>query len=338
MSSAQPPHDSNPFHDLSGISTTAFKNPYDTLIRACDDDAAAVQEKYTVHRTTRNAQQKAKMLAADFPGVTIDPILARLTDQTIEPGYVDPRHCLVFWGRPTKSVKALIKKVQDQLLTVAPNLWLMPQECLHITALELTHSKTAPEIQHLINCMSTAIPNIVSHTQDHRARLIKPLISYDASAIALSFVPGAGESLPKGRTVKDDDYTYHHLRRDLHHLCTQTGVQVDSRYVVPSSHLTIGRFIVSKDLETAGKPDPKKMERLIKKIEQINALLERDYWPRGIGEANEDVDEDDDDEEEEEDEIEEGGEWLVGKETGLTCRFGTLWYGGGEAIASGKGF
>lgn len=60
------------------------------------------------------------MLDASFPGVSIDPILLRLSDPTIEPGYVDPRHCLVFWGRPTIKVKDLIHRVQQELLTVAP--------------------------------------------------------------------------------------------------------------------------------------------------------------------------------------------------------------------------
>ena len=82
-----------------------------------------IQEKYHLHRTTRNAQQKAKMLDKDFPGVNIDPILLRLCDSTVEPGFQDPRHCFVFWGRPTQKVKEMIHRVQQELLTVAPSKW-----------------------------------------------------------------------------------------------------------------------------------------------------------------------------------------------------------------------
>lgn len=82
---------------------------------------AHIQTKYALHRATRNSQQKAKMLDASFPGVSVDPILLRLSDPTIEPGYVDPRHCLVFWGRPTTKVKDLIHRVQQELLIVAPS-------------------------------------------------------------------------------------------------------------------------------------------------------------------------------------------------------------------------
>jgi len=198
----------------------------------------------------------------------------------------------------------------------------MPQDCLHITALEITHSKKAEEIQQLVETMRDKIPAITDHTFDHRTRLIKPMIGFDASALALSFVPAAGEGLHSGRTLEDDRFTYHHLRRNLYDLCRETGVQVDSRYVVPSSHLTIARFINPKDLaDDAGSPDPRKMEAFIKKIEEINEWLNQEFWP----ECNDKK-------------IPGGGEWIVGEEKGLNYRFGTLWYGGGESVHLGKGF
>ncbi|EUC32051.1 hypothetical protein COCVIDRAFT_107562 [Bipolaris victoriae FI3] len=312
----------NTFEDLSGISTSAFSNPYDALIAACEDDPARIQEKYQLHRTTRNSQQKAKMLQEDFPGVTIDQILLRKCDPTIEPGFEDPRNCFVFWGRPTHKVKDLIHRVQQELRTVAPNLWLMPRDNLHITALEVTHSKTAPEIQKLVDSVRDKIPAMTDYTYDHRARLIKPLIGYDASALALSFVPAAGEGLHDGRTLEDDKFTYHHLRRDMFSLCRDAGLNVDSRYVVPSSHLTIGRFIYSKDFENEqGVSDPEKIKALISKIEEINGWLQKEFWP-----------------EHNNGKIPDGGEFNLGQEKGLHCGTGTLWYGGGEAVHQGKGY
>lgn len=111
----------------------------------------------------------------------------------------------------------------------------MPQDCLHITALEITHSKKAEEIQKIVDSLSDKIPAITDYTVQHRARLIKPMIGFDASALALSFVPAAGEASARGRTKADDAYTYHHLRRDLFSRCQDIGVTVDSRYVVPVS-------------------------------------------------------------------------------------------------------
>ena len=58
-------------------------------------------------------------MSPDFPGVTIDEILANLEDPA-QPDYKDWRNCLVFWARPTASVRAMIAEVQAKLLEVAP--------------------------------------------------------------------------------------------------------------------------------------------------------------------------------------------------------------------------
>jgi hypothetical protein len=198
----------------------------------------------------------------------------------------------------------------------------MPLQNLHLTALELTHSLTQPEIDAIIiHLGNSTAETMTDYTFSHRARLIKPMISYDGAALALSFLPAAGELLPceksesEVRTQEDDSFTYHHLRRDLFNIASKTGVSVDSRYVVPSSHITIGRFLTQDDHDT-----PEKMVNWIKKIEQLNAWLEEEYWPKENGKRRED------------------GEWIVGQERGLDFREGTLWYGGGNTVRIGKGF
>ncbi|KAF2835685.1 hypothetical protein M501DRAFT_997827 [Patellaria atrata CBS 101060] len=312
----------NPFVDLSGVETGKYDNPYDALIEVSHNDPAQIQSRYSMHRSTRNAQQREKLLDPGFAGVSLDPILQKLIDPTIEPGFIDPRHCLVFWARPTQAVRKLISDIQNELLNVVPNLWIMPQDCLHMTALEITHSRTAEEIEALIEVMKPHIREIVDYTYNNRPRLIKPMIGYDAAAIALSFVPAAGEALTGYWDTEDDLYTYHHLRKDLFDLCKSKGVTVDSRYVVPSAHLTIGRFVDAEDTSKDGISDPSKMHSLVKKIEEINHWLEDEYWPKT-----------------DTTEIKIGGQWIVGNERGLTCRKGTLWYGGGgETIQQGTGF
>ena len=96
-----------------------------------------MQARYNTHRTTRNSQQKLKMLDRKFPGPIIDPILLRLSDPTVEPGYVDPRHCFVFWGRPSAKIKNLINRVQQDLFTVAPSKCLL---CSNDISIEENHS------------------------------------------------------------------------------------------------------------------------------------------------------------------------------------------------------
>ena len=46
------------------------------------------------------------------------------------------------------------------LLIVVVDLWLMPLECLHMTALEITHSQTEQEIDLIVQKLSAEIPAV----------------------------------------------------------------------------------------------------------------------------------------------------------------------------------
>ncbi|KAL2221509.1 RNA ligase/cyclic nucleotide phosphodiesterase [Thermoascus aurantiacus ATCC 26904] len=306
-------------------------NPYQSLISACNDDPVQVQSAYETHRTTRTAQQKAKILDPNFSGWELDEILVKLHGPKPDPTFVDPRHCVVFWARPPLHVRELIAMIQREIQTVAPSLWFMPPERLHMTTLELAHSLTEPEMEAIVSTTKQAgVSDIVDYLLTHRARLIKPLISYDASAMALSFVPAAGEGTGGAhphRSFEDDKYTYHHLRRDIYDKAAAAGIKVASRYTVPSAHLTIARFVTQDGFlrEGAAEEDQRcidhnRVRELIDKIEEINRKLQAEYWPK------------------EDSSIKLGGEWIVGQEKGLDFRKGRLWYGGGETIALGKGF
>ena len=201
----------------------------------------------------------------------------------------------------------------------------MSLENLHMTAMEVTHSLTAAEIEHLVADLTPKSKDIADSPHAKRARLIKPMLNFDTAALALSFVPAAGESLSGERTLQDDKYTYHHLRRDLYSAITAAGVPVGSRYVVPSAHLTIARFNTPNVF--GGDPcdegitlDLKKRKHWMAEIELINQWLEAEFWP-----TDNTI-------------IRPGGQWIVGEEKGLDFRKGTLWYGGGETIYLGRGF
>lgn len=225
-------------------------------------------------------------------------------------------------------MKQLVKIIQQKLKDAAPDIWLMPIDNLHITAMEVTHSKTSGEIDHIVKTLTPAYELIADYPSKHRARLIKPMISYDSAALALSFVPAAGE-IPGRRDATEDKYTYHHLRRDVYDLITKAGIEVESRYVVPSAHLTIARFNTPNPfgddpLDRSAGLHMKKRKHWIHEIELINKWLEAEYWPDPASHHGA--------------EILPGGEFIVGAEKGLDFRKGTLWYGGGETIYLGKGY
>jgi len=152
-----------------------------------------------------------------------------------------------------------------------------------------------------------------------RARLVKPMLSYDATAVALTFLPAATEDA--------DAYTYHHLRRDMWELLSTTSttnttasaagkdilgaVEVKSRYVVPSAHLTIARNINRWDVKDGEshheEVDTGKIARFVAALDEINEWLAQNPIA-----------------------------WVIGEEQGLECHTGTSWFGGGECMRLGR--
>ena len=184
----------------------------------------------------------------------------------------------------------------------------MPLENLHMTVLEIAHSKTESGIESLVNAIGDKAVAITNHPRNHRARLVQPMLSYDAAAIALSFMPSAGED---SLSTASPEYTYHHLRRDVHQMSSSSGIDIGSRYTVPSSHLTIARFVTQEDITNKGGGgiDSQRVSELVNGLEEINAELRSET----IG-------------------------WTIGEEKGLDFRKGKLWYGGGETVHLGQGF
>lgn len=174
-----------------------------------------------------------------------------------------------------------------------------------MTVLEITHSQSPEAIPPFLQKFSPQLLQEIcqdaltggSNGKRGKVGLGKPLVSFDAQALAVSFLP---------EESGDGEFGYHHLRRDVWSLATGAGVEVQSRYAVPSAHLTVARFVTREGLEgRAGE--------LVEVIDRLNEWLMKEYWG------------------------EEGG-WVVGQEKGLECRKGTLWYGGGEQVYLGKGF
>ncbi|KAJ3383812.1 transport between ER and Golgi ATPase protein [Entophlyctis sp. JEL0112] len=315
------------FGDFSGIATADFANPFDALLAAASSDPvgacvveqsecacnclqrpltaqAEIAARYDAHRTARNTAQKSKLLSPDFSGFLLDGILRRIVD---ERGFEDPRNSLVFWARPSTSVRDIIAACQAKLRAAAPNLWLMPADKLHTTVLEVTHSRTPQDVAAIVAQLGApAVAQIVGLPRTRPTRLVKPLLGFDASAIAISFVP-----------APDAPYSYHHLRRDVFALVAASAAPIDSRYVVPSAHLTIARFIRDDEFRGAdGAIDSAKVHAFVNAIEAVNEWLIREFWP-----------------------LEDGGsadsapaEWIIGGETGLICRMGSLWYGDGVTV------
>lgn len=71
-----------------------------------------------------------------------------------------------------------------------------------MTALEFAHSRTSEEIDALVEKLSplaeTATNMLYTQRESKRARLVKPMLTYDAAAVALSFLPAVEEEEAEG--------------------------------------------------------------------------------------------------------------------------------------------
>ncbi len=198
----------------------------------------------------------------------------------------------------------------------------MPPWRMHLTTLEAAHSKTAEEIRDILSTVRPVLADTLSQTHNHRSRLVKPMISYDLSAFALSFLPAAGEPAlspapmqpdTAENVVEGDELTYHHVRRAVFDKVQGSGLLVGSRYQVPSAHITLGRYLSQEDHDT-----PEKRQAWVQAIDEINEWLEKEVWDKADGEFL--------------------GEWMVGQEKGLEARCGTVWYGEGRQVMQGEGY
>lgn len=177
-----------------------------------------------------------------------------------------------------------------------------------MTTLEMMSARTPVEVNDMAAFLkeNTPLQEIVNYTLTHRTRLVRPIISFDASAIALSFVPAADEG---------ESYSYHHLRGEVYDIMARAGCQNGARYIVPSAHVTIARFVLPVGTEQRmdiAESLSARAAAVVEKIEEINRVLELESPG--------------------------GGEWVVGQEKGLELVNGRSWYGEGERVLLGEGF
>ncbi|KAJ5964713.1 uncharacterized protein N7479_004589 [Penicillium vulpinum] len=301
------------------------ENRFQQLITSSKNDPKQLQIAYEVHRSNRNDLFRNQICQPGFCEWKEDEILSKILEA--EKGltdFVDLRHNLAFWARPPQHIRDLVSKIQQEIgPLIGPGLWLVPSDNLHMTTLEIRSALSGPEIDEIASSldMSGRVVELANYTLTHRARLVKPVISYDTSAIALSFVPAAGEEDRCECSGNDSQFTYHHLRSDLYNIVTQSGCPIAARYTVPSAHVTIARFVTPNG-SIAESDSPKEVEekasQLIGKIEDLNDELRSNVWRR-LGDPSQ-------------------GQWVIGHEKGLELIKGRTWYGVGDSVVLGKGF
>ena len=185
-----------------------------------------------------------------------------------------------------------------------------------MTVCEVAHSRSEAEIEKLVEQLRPVLGKLEVVLEEkakegRKARFDRPMVMVDGAGVAISFLPSAREG-------EKERWGYHHLRAEVFEIVNE-AVVVGSRYVVPSAHLAIARYVREMGRE--------EVERLVGAIDGVNAVLERAFGSREM-----------DDETSTREGLESDmGSWMVGEERGLEVRAGACWYGdGGRTVTVGK--
>ncbi|KAM0749499.1 hypothetical protein T439DRAFT_357835 [Meredithblackwellia eburnea MCA 4105] len=270
-------------------------NPFDALLVSCGHDPSRVEAAYASHRSARALTQHDLMLSSTFEGLKTDEVLLR---KETEDGFQDPRYGISLVGRPKGPAKVLVEWILAELghLKELEGQWIAPISQVHITLLEVAHS--LPSATHEEYLRSPAFTSRISSLCDLEhlpspsgvpPLLHSPVLNLDPTAISLSF-------LPRGSA-------YHQLRQILFSSYgSETSPALKARYIHPSAHLTVVRFL---------KPiKGEKVRDLVKAVSALNVRLSESALGSTI--------------------------WNIEnkEETRVECTSGQVWYGGGDVIAS----
>lgn len=219
-------------------------NPYTELKKEY-----ASSESEDIFRQKRNSESLKAL--KENPELHPDPILKDVLENGPQ---ADTRHNLGIVSRPPKSICQFIERLQSTILSSISSpdaLFPIPESWLHLTALEICHTKPADEVERLAKLVTPALSKAIE-IADSGLTLYKPMVSFDQRAIALSFI----SKPPTSQT------TYREALFNVVQDNTPPEVSPSSRYSAPSAHITMIRFIDNLA--------PTQVQALTSTIESIN--------------------------------------------------------------------
>jgi hypothetical protein len=232
--------------------------------------AQQVAEAYESHRIKYLTKNLADLTSAKNSVSPNQALITYIQQQKNEQNGQEPTNkhladlevnCLGISTRPPPPIISLIQSLQAQLSTlIGPDFYAMPDSLLHIAMVELAHRHTVAYLASISSAVGeTRLQNMLDliSTLPSKPGLVSPKLSIDAGGIALTFIPDGTQ-----------DYTYHHLRADMHAIALEGGGAFDMCYTAPSAHVTLGRFVGDEFFV-----DREKRKELAELVERINKDL-----------------------------------------------------------------
>jgi hypothetical protein len=173
------------------------------------------------HRRTFREGARAAFLR-DGPMIDLD-----LANELRRPN-TDQRCGINFVCRPTTEIRKAITGIQKHLNNLEPEQYYYPELDIHLTLLEMCHSRMPQEVIEIANDLTSKLLSLFQDVASFT--LYSPALSLDRRGCALTF-------LPSNDTLQ--------LSRDLLAIrLRDSGIPLAPRYKATSAHVSIMRYVL----------------------------------------------------------------------------------------------
>jgi 2'-5' RNA ligase len=155
------------------------------------------------------------------------PVVDKILVQELDSSGTDMRCGVNIVCRPTIDVVEYIVSIQEYLRSLEPDQYYYPPSDLHLTLVEICHSRTPEDVFRIASAVGSEIRRIAAMTIP--PKVDSPMLVFDAHAAALNFLP--------------IDDALQNARQSIVHELGNIGISIDSRHEARSAHVTLMRYI-----------------------------------------------------------------------------------------------
>lgn len=130
---------------------------------------------------------------------------------------------------PSDPVVKHIIDIQNYLRSFEPDQYYYPSTDLHLTLVEICHSRTTSDAKRIAEGILPQINFVLENLSS--PKLDSPMLTFSARGVALNFLPS--------------DHTLQNIRCSIRERLRQIGFPIAARYEATSAHLSLMRYISS---------------------------------------------------------------------------------------------
>lgn len=155
------------------------------------------------------------------------PVVDTILTQELESPHTDMRCGVNIICRPPIHVVHYIESIQKYLRVFEPDQYYYPPADLHLTLVEICHSRTPEDVCRIADVVGPEISRIAATTSP--PKLDSPMLVFDSHAVALNFLP--------------TDDALQNTRRSILEELSDIEISIDPRHEIKSAHVTLMRYI-----------------------------------------------------------------------------------------------